>query len=323
LAVIGGFNDAARAASFDCAKAASPREKLVCSDPDLSDLDTKLGRLYAERRALLSPHGSDLLQRSELNWLKFIATVCPLDAPAEADSRRVPKNCLAQRYQERLDHLAKAAQKIGPYVFNRIDLYTAAPAPSGDSSGGTPGFFVKHVGYPQIDNVDTAAVTAWNARAERKLRTGGSGCDDEEDYAIGYASENLISASWSGGQYCHGTPHGTGWSKSENLILQPTLRKLRESDVFGDGNAWRPKLQALFWAALEKQGWASPENPQDDVKSAILKIVVSPDRWVFTTGGLEVVFNSYEGGCYACTPAPVIIAWSDLKPLLAANAVVP
>ena len=34
------------AASFDCAKASTPHEKLICANPALSDADTQLGDVY-------------------------------------------------------------------------------------------------------------------------------------------------------------------------------------------------------------------------------------------------------------------------------------
>jgi uncharacterized protein len=38
----------ASAASFDCAKAKTSREELICHDPKLSDLDSQLKRLYSD-----------------------------------------------------------------------------------------------------------------------------------------------------------------------------------------------------------------------------------------------------------------------------------
>jgi uncharacterized protein len=42
----------ARAASFDCAKAATPTEHAICGNPALSALDTQLGLAYDKRLAL-------------------------------------------------------------------------------------------------------------------------------------------------------------------------------------------------------------------------------------------------------------------------------
>ena len=40
---------AARAASFDCAKAAKPDELAICANPGLSDLDVEMATLYRVR----------------------------------------------------------------------------------------------------------------------------------------------------------------------------------------------------------------------------------------------------------------------------------
>lgn len=79
------------ALAASCAHATSPREQLICRDPVLSDLDGRLGRAYQALRAVLSPHGAELLQSSERSWLHFITTVCPLVVPADANSRQTRK----------------------------------------------------------------------------------------------------------------------------------------------------------------------------------------------------------------------------------------
>ena len=52
LATIPGSAGPARAASFDCARAATPTERAVCGDPRLSALDGRLGVVYGQRVAL-------------------------------------------------------------------------------------------------------------------------------------------------------------------------------------------------------------------------------------------------------------------------------
>ena len=114
-------NSAAAIAGFDCAHAISAREKTICADPALSALDGQLGRLYRERRALLTPQGAKLLQESERSWLRFVETVCSSDGPANKSWLSI-RFCLTRRYNDRLRQLQDAAQKVGPYLFNRIDL---------------------------------------------------------------------------------------------------------------------------------------------------------------------------------------------------------
>jgi uncharacterized protein len=313
----------ASAASFDCARAKAPREQLICREPVLSDLDDKLGRAYQERRALLSPRGAELLERSESSWLHFLAIVCPMEVPADADRSSTPKKCLEEKYNERLGQLAKVGQRLGPFLFNRIDLYAAEPAP--DSSGNMRGFYAQHVAYPQIDNSDLPLAAAWNKQAVKSLSKSddcGTG-DDDLDYDIGYATERVISVEWTSFVYCHGTPHGFFTINAENTVLYPGLRALTPEDLFGKDGRWAQKIQEIFWNALVAKGWSPPEDQSESVKHEIEDEVIRPDKWLLTKEGLQVSFSAYEGGCYVCNPGTVEVPWARLQPLLSPSAIVP
>lgn len=64
----------AAAASFDCAKAATTVEKIVCADKEISALDDELNKLYQQRLAVaLDQQGMKSMQR---NWLKSLGERC-------------------------------------------------------------------------------------------------------------------------------------------------------------------------------------------------------------------------------------------------------
>jgi uncharacterized protein len=184
------------AASFACAKAERRRERQICNDQALSGLDLQLGRLYQERRALLSPHGAPVLKNSEQSWIRFVTTVCPIDIGKGAPEMYAARNSLQQRFQNRLKQIAMVGQKQGPFLFNRIDIVAAQPA--ADQTGSTLGFLTQHVAYPQIDNIDAPATSAWNKNATRVLPIH-SDCedDDDDDYVIGFANDRMIGTRWS------------------------------------------------------------------------------------------------------------------------------
>jgi uncharacterized protein len=312
-------------ASFDCGHASTPQERLICSDPELSALDGQLGKTYREKRALLSPKGAELLKSSQRNWLRYISTVCAPKSP-NAPLGKDPKTCLKQEYTGRLAALQDVAKKIGPFLFNRIDLYTAEP--SDDNTGSNPGFYIQHVSYPQIDNADTPELVAWNQKNLLSLSSD-SYCDSNpNDYEIGYelgiANSHMISVEWDHSTYCHGTPHGFWDVKIWNTVLSAHLRQLAESDIFGPDTAWAEPLKERLWRKLLESGWRPPENQsEDDVKSQIEDDFVNPDEWFFTNEGLRISFTAYEGGCYACTPQPITLSWAELKPLLSARSIAP
>jgi uncharacterized protein len=75
--------------SFDCAKASSRSEKLICSDPKLSSADAELSKLY--KNELKDPGANTAyIKKAQLTWLKEERDVCN-DVP-----------CMLQTYNERI-----------------------------------------------------------------------------------------------------------------------------------------------------------------------------------------------------------------------------
>ncbi len=82
----------AHAASFDCAKAGTEIEKMICGDAELSELDSQLGQVYV--RSLAWSPDQEALQREQRSWLREVRDQCP----------SVP--CLKVLYRQRLDEIA-------------------------------------------------------------------------------------------------------------------------------------------------------------------------------------------------------------------------
>ena len=70
-----GMSSSGAAQSFDCAKARTRVETLVCADRSLADLDEYLGRYYAASRAAI-PSAASCLQSDQAQWLKSTRDVC-------------------------------------------------------------------------------------------------------------------------------------------------------------------------------------------------------------------------------------------------------
>lgn len=85
---------AAFGASFDCAKASSVIEKMICTDRQLSDLDEKLGSSY--RNAASNAKTSMAVKARQRAWLIEVRNKCQ-DAP-----------CLERAYTMRLAELSDA-----------------------------------------------------------------------------------------------------------------------------------------------------------------------------------------------------------------------
>ena len=88
-------------ASFDCRRAASYAEEMVCSDPALAAADRHLARAYQRALRLGVPY--DLLQAEQNNWM----------AIREEAARRSPR-AVAGVYDQRIEQLNAMARGEGP-----------------------------------------------------------------------------------------------------------------------------------------------------------------------------------------------------------------
>lgn len=80
--------------SFDCDKARSTPEKLICADPELSRLDRDLGRLYARARQA-APDPAAFRRHSDAQWFQRERTCRDRD-------------CLLRWYAQRREQLTAA-----------------------------------------------------------------------------------------------------------------------------------------------------------------------------------------------------------------------
>jgi len=63
------------AASFDCQKAQTKNEKLICITPELSQLDEKLAKQYSSSLKKSNDNG-EVIKQSQRAWLKQINKEC-------------------------------------------------------------------------------------------------------------------------------------------------------------------------------------------------------------------------------------------------------
>ena len=310
----------AHAASFDCKAARTSTEKAICGSPKLSALDEKLAQDYERALHALSPAGAAQLKASQRGWLRFATQVC---APGEpAGKGETAAECLSTEFDHRLDQLAQAGLRIGPYVFNRVDYFAAARTHE-DDGGAHSGFVTQHVAFAQIDAPANPATAAWNA-AQRKADPGPISAgdaaddvaeDDDTDYTLGCVGDRFVSLQVDGYEYDHGTPHGNYDHEVHNALLAPTMRKMTAGDLFAAGAPWKSRLPVLFWDVYTRDPQADKELAS--LREAIKASAANPDRWLLTPTGLQISFDAGEAGCYACNPGPLTVPWATLKPMLA------
>lgn len=87
----------AHAASFDCSKATTAVEKMICANPEISALDDQLGSTY--KSAMEKTADRQSLEAGQLKWLKQTRNVC------------TDENCLSLAYKSRLKWLGSVLEE--------------------------------------------------------------------------------------------------------------------------------------------------------------------------------------------------------------------
>jgi uncharacterized protein len=237
------------AASFDCAKATQPAERLICSDSALSSLDEAMAAEYSRARAAVSENGRKQLRDNQRSWLKYVSATC-------AKSRQALQ-CISDAYQERRDSLKKVPVIRGPFTFIPVESFGFRKA-SDDDGGLVSGWTITLQRYPQIDDPATPEAHGWNAYIAAENTTtrqpAAPGEDDaeidlHESFHIHSASPALISMSSEGYVYPHGAAHGTEGAQTSNYLL-PQARELTAADLFHPGRDWQAFLTTRCFTAL-------------------------------------------------------------------------
>ena len=94
------FSLSATAAGFDCAKAQSPVEKLICDDQGLSTNDSFLDGLYQLVKAQKNQQEAQTIIVSQRKWLKDARNLC------------TDKNCLNEAYVNRQSELFELVDRV-------------------------------------------------------------------------------------------------------------------------------------------------------------------------------------------------------------------
>ncbi|MGB9153856.1 MAG: lysozyme inhibitor LprI family protein [Alphaproteobacteria bacterium] len=120
-------------ASFDCAKATSPLEKLICSNDQLAAKDKELAHQWAALLQAYSGSQKDSLIKGQRKWLKLRNDACFAQDGVNKSSTQT--DCLINIYDARISMLAQQmeAHKLIPAV--DFDQLLDAPASKQDAFG--------------------------------------------------------------------------------------------------------------------------------------------------------------------------------------------
>jgi len=339
-------NGAAHAASFDCTKAATPQEKAICASPQLSAADDRLAVAYRAVLAATPPEFVSEVRDEQRHWLRSMAQNCKI---AESQSNPALTACMLRQYPARTKVLQGRTLPMGgvPFFWRSITIKTPdAPGdvmPAMRQYEANPGFGTLDASWPQA-RVSTPEWQAWNLGIESAAKKisvespGGAtgkgtakwaamgGVDTTLSVSIGLVNPEIVSATiedfWDG----HGA-HPNVSSIQLNWLLNQK-RELKAEDVFRLDSGWDGFLQTscdrYLHRVLDGNG-QSYENfgAPGEMPKALHGIVVNSQNWQLDGKGLTIVFQDYAVACHACTPSPLTIPWTELRPYLKSSFAIP
>jgi uncharacterized protein len=326
----------AHAASFDCTKAKTAQEKAICGTPALGTADDQMAAAYGAWLAAAQPGWADGIRDNQLAWLRWRDANCPA-----SDTDDPIATCLGSVYKARIAELQQMVQHIAGTTFVSQTITLTAPdtpasAPPAGVSEVTPGFGTLTASWAQASST-TPQWTAWNsavvpaviqaANANESTSahdwkgTVQPGVDRDLTLTVEHANAQWISASIDDLYDGHGA-HPTE-NSSEFYWMLGEQRALKPEDVFLPKSGWdiwmEKRLDSYLQQVLDANG-----NDQRQYKPGDLPgIVTNPADWKLEPAGFSIFFQPYQVACYACTPDPMTISWSDLKPYLQPSFVPP
>jgi uncharacterized protein YecT (DUF1311 family) len=288
------------AMAFDCAKASSRTEKLICATPSLLALDAAMSKSYGELKSSLPAEQQPWLLSSQRSWIKVRAGNCEFgdDGKPNADDGAVVA-CLEQKTEDRRAMLSgaradapAAAPRLMPVFFHQVngkDPDTKIPN-SVDLS-------YPQAAPPGIGSLNTLLRQAAEGGQPWK---GQSDVSYDAEYRIALQTESFISVVFSQITSISGGAH----PDSEQVTVNFDLKAGREATL---DTLLRPGAQAevskLCIAQLRKHYGADWD--EGITKSVLDGEVGKIKNWTFEPGQILIEYNfasfAYHAmGDYAC-----------------------
>jgi uncharacterized protein YecT (DUF1311 family) len=329
------------AASFDCSKAKTAQEKAICASPQLSAADDQMAAAYKEWLAAAQPAWADGIRQNQLAWLRQRDANCPAD-----DADNPIAKCLNDMYLLRTDELLHMVQQFSGMTFVSESITLTAPDPPSslppDVTEITPGFGTLQASWPQASST-APQWTAWNAAlvpamiqvANADQETSAHEWKDIVQPAVDRglnATVNRLNSQWVSvtivDSYDGHGAHPVENSTEFNWMLGPG-RPLKPEDIFQPNSGWEKwmeqRLDGYLHQALDATSNGNYQTwfPQGNAAQVLQTIVTNPGDWKLEPDGLTLFFQPYQVACYACTPDPLTITWSDLRGYLQPGFVLP
>lgn len=308
------------AASFDCAKAKRPEEKLICASPEVSRLDSSMATSYKALLQRLTPEAQNDVRRSQREWLAFWPISCREQGQPLNPKSKDAQSCAAARYKDRIALFEGPDSVTGDIVLYPVSMYSIRQS---DAEVEWIKYAQNVSYYPAVDLGQAAhekknlavLIDRW---LRKDMASSGKAVDAASDIETGRrfiaSLSMLLSTGTSSYFYGHGAAHPVSGYSTQHFYL-PKARPMLASDIF-QGNQWQDGLTALVEKELKKQ---LADSYYIEQRQDLRKLVIDTARWQFDGKKLTLSFNPYEVAPYAAGAPSVSLPWSTLMPWLTAQ----
>lgn len=304
------FSATCIAQSFDCTRAATPREQAICSNADLRELDTVLGREYKRVHSGVPPASAPAILTDQRAWLRESDAACTAKARGEISLA----DCLRGQYTSRLNDLQQDLDLGNGHWLLRLrgrdgTFPVIRPATPAEAE------------WNRTIHARLASETATAENDLRQCQKDGSllpaeardGMEVNVDWRVAAANQHFITVRTEQMAFCGGAHPSTSF-KDGNWSLD-TGRALTVDEVFEKSTQWRPALIERAKDRLRKLDDFTQYSGGDMIKGADT-IVRDTSQWQPTREGLRLQFQQYQVAAYVFGMPAITIPWSELKPFL-------
>ena len=179
------------------------------------------------------------------------------------------------------------------------------------------------VEYPQLDGPASASVAGFNdiirnnvikviPTYRKDFVEGANGSELDISYGVGLANDNLISVDLIYYFYYGGAGQRNASSKTINYDLK-NGRALKLEDLFRPGTNYEKLLKDYCVRDLKKQYKDEQSMTDDLIHLHVDNVVGDEDKWLISSDGLDLIFDSAEVGPPGAGEANVIVPYKILR----------
>jgi uncharacterized protein YecT (DUF1311 family) len=310
--------------SFDCAKAKTAGELMICRDADLSAADRRLDAAFRRLKSTETPASFATVQAAQRAWLAYVTKSCRAGGamPEDPGEQNARTGCLTDDYADRAERLEGVeVVKSGAFAIEpRMRVVTREKPETEESDV-----------YPWMSG--GPAADAFNRYVAKALALGKRRMDDKDLFPFGdevddmklfarrtyslvrfdahVASLQIATFDYTGGAHEAINESSLNWDVAR-------AKPFGLDDVFAKDAPWR-KFATDFCLAQLHEDFAGQGAPDPD-RESVEAVVGDGDNWLWGTDAATVHFTVYTIASFSGGESDVRIPYDRLAPYLRADA---